>query len=186
MRGVLLVNYTSFLTKGVKNLIKEFQGKIPKVSEDTYISEEAVIIGDVILERGVSVWPFAVLRGDLDRIYVGPYTNIQEGTIIHVDKGFPVEIGENVVVGHSAIIHGCKIGNNSLIGMKAVILDGVEIGERCIIGAGTLIPKGKKIPSDSVVLGIPGEIVRHVKGEELEKIKENIELYYDLSKIYRR
>ncbi|MCX7846349.1 MAG: gamma carbonic anhydrase family protein [Dictyoglomaceae bacterium] len=156
------------------------------MSEDTYISEEAVIIGDVILEKGVSIWSFAVLRGDLDRIHIGPYSNIQEGTIVHVDKGFPVEIGEKVVVGHSAVIHGCKIGNNSLIGMKAIILDGAEIGEGSIIGAGALVPQGKKIPPNSVVLGIPGQVIREVKEEELEKINENVKLYYELSKLYRR
>lgn len=122
----------------------------------------------------------------MDRIYIGPYTNIQEGTIIHVDRGFPVEIGENVTIGHSAVIHGCKIGSNSLIGMRAVILDGAEIGEGCIIGAGALVPQGKKIPPNSLVLGIPGQIVRKVKDEELEKIQENVRLYYELSKLYRR
>lgn len=167
-------------------LIKEFQGRNPKISEDTYISEESVIIGNVILEKGVSVWSFAVLRGDLDRIYIGAFTNIQEGAIIHVDKGFPVEVGEGVVIGHSAILHGCKIGSNCLIGMRGVVLDGAEIGEGSIIGAGALVPQGKKIPPNSLVLGIPGQIVRPVKEEELEKIKENVKLYYELSKMYRR
>lgn len=167
-------------------MIREFQGRTPKISEDTYISEESVIIGDVVLEKGVSVWPFAVLRGDLDGIRIGAFTNVQEGVIIHVDRGFPVEVGENVVIGHSAILHGCKVGNNCLIGMRAVILDGAEIEEGCIIGAGALVPQGKKIPKNSLVLGVPGAVIRTVKEEELEKIRENVRLYYELSKMYRR
>ncbi|PMQ01729.1 MAG: gamma carbonic anhydrase family protein [Dictyoglomus sp. NZ13-RE01] len=166
-------------------MIKEFNGKKPIISEDTYISEESVIIGEVILEKGVSVWSFAVLRGDLDKIHIRAFTNIQEGVIIHVDKGYPVEVGEGVVVGHSAVLHGCKIGNNCLIGMRAVILDGAEIEDGCIIGAGALVPQGKKIPKNSLVLGVPGAVVRQVREEELEDIKRNVSLYYELSKMYR-
>jgi carbonic anhydrase/acetyltransferase-like protein (isoleucine patch superfamily) len=166
-------------------LIKNFKEKTPKISQNSYVSESALIIGDVILDEGVSVWSFAVLRGDLNYIHIGAFTNIQESVTIHVDEGFPVEVGENVVVGHNAVLHGCKVGSNSLIGIGAIILDGAEIGEECIIGAGALVSQGKKIPPRSLVLGIPAKVIRSVEEEEIKKIKENVKLYYELSKIYK-
>lgn len=166
-------------------MIKNFKEKTPKISQNSYVSESALIIGDVILDEGVSVWSFAVLRGDLNYIHIGAFTNIQESVTIHVDEGFPVEVGENVVVGHNAVLHGCKVGSNSLIGIGAIILDGAEIGEECIIGAGALVSQGKKIPPRSLVLGIPAKVIRSVEEEEIKKIKENVKLYYELSKIYK-
>ncbi|MGB9768308.1 MULTISPECIES: gamma carbonic anhydrase family protein [Dictyoglomus] len=167
-------------------MLKSFEENLPQVDREVYISDRAVIIGKVTLKRGVNIWDFAVIRGDLDSIFIDEYTNIQENVVIHVDEGKPVYIGKYVTVGHSAIIHGCKIEDNTLIGMGAIILDGAVIGRNSIIGAGTLIPQGKEIPEGSVVIGVPGKIVRSVREEEILHIKRNAELYYQLSKKYWR
>ncbi|ACK41379.1 MULTISPECIES: gamma carbonic anhydrase family protein [Dictyoglomus] len=167
-------------------MLKSFDENLPQVDREVYISDRAVIIGKVTLKRGVNIWDFAVIRGDLDSIFIDEYTNIQENVVIHVDEGKPVYIGKYVTIGHSAIIHGCKIEDNTLIGMGAIILDGAVIGRNSIIGAGTLIPQGKEIPEGSVVIGVPGKIVRSVREEEILHIKRNAELYYQLSKKYWR
>lgn len=167
-------------------MLKNFDGKHPRLEGEVFISERAVIIGEVILKQGVNIWDFAVIRGDLAPIFVDEYSNIQENVIIHVDEEKPVYIGKYVTCGHSAIIHGCKIGDNTLIGMGAIILDGAVVGENCIIGAGTLIPQGKEIPPYSVVIGIPGKVVRSVSNEEILNIRKNAKLYYDLAKRHWR
>ncbi len=167
-------------------MLKSFEENLPQVDREVYISDKAVIIGKVTLKRGVNIWDFVVIRGDLDSIFIDEYTNVQENVVIHVDEGKPVYIGKYVTIGHSAVIHGCKIGDNTLIGMGAIILDGVIIGKNSIIGAGTLIPQGKEIPEGSVVIGVPGKIVRNVSEEEILHIKRNAELYYQLSKKYWR
>lgn len=167
-------------------MLKGFDGKYPRIEGKIFVSERAIIIGDVVLKEGVNIWDFAVIRGDLATVYIDEYTNIQENVVIHVDEGKPVYIGKYVTCGHSAVIHGCKIGDNTLIGMGAIILDGAIVGENCIIGAGTLIPQGKEIPPHSVVIGVPGKIIRSVTDEEVLNIKKNAELYYDLAKKHWR
>ncbi|MFN3699078.1 MAG: gamma carbonic anhydrase family protein [Dictyoglomus sp.] len=167
-------------------MLRPFDGKHPRLDEEVFISERAIIVGDVIIKKGVNIWDFAVIRGDLAPIYIDEYANIQENVVIHVDEEKPVYIGKYVTCGHSAVIHGCKIGDNTLIGMGAILLDGAIIGENCIIGAGTLIPQGKEIPPYSVVIGIPGKVVRRVTEEEIRNIRKNAELYYELGKKYWR
>ena len=127
-----------------------------------WIAPSAVVLGDVILKSGASVWFGSVLRGDTDMLTVGENSNIQDGSVLHADDGVPLVIGRNVTVGHKVMLHGCTIGNNSLIGIGAVILNGAVIGKNCLIGAGALITEGKIIPDGSLVMGSPGKVVREL------------------------
>ena len=130
--------------------------------EDWWVAPDANVIGDVHLASGVSIWFSATLRGDTEPLTIGQGTNIQENTVIHADPGFPVVIGENCTIGHKAMIHGCEIGDGTLIGMGATILNGAKIGKGCLIGAGALVTEGKVIPDGSLVMGMPGKVVREL------------------------
>lgn len=163
-------------------MIKKLKEVKPNIHEDVFIADTASVIGDVNIGRGSSVWYSAVIRGDIENITIGQFTNIQDNSVIHTEKGAPTKIGDYSVIGHSAIIHGCSIGNNCLIGMGAIVLNNAEIGENCIIGAGALVPEGKVIPPNSLVLGVPGKIIRQVTEKEIQSIKENALRYHELCK----
>ncbi|QMU57605.1 MAG: gamma carbonic anhydrase family protein [Boseongicola sp.] len=128
--------------------------------DDFWIAPDANVVGDVVLETGVSIWFGSTLRGDTERLTIGEGSNIQENTVIHADPGFPVVIGADCTIGHKAMIHGCQIGDGTLIGMGATILNGAVIGKGCLIGAGALVTEGKVIPDGSLVMGMPGKVVR--------------------------
>ncbi len=147
-----------------------------------FIAPSADVIGKVSLGEDSSIWYHAVLRGDHDFIRVGRCCNIQDGCILHTDEGYPVEIGDCVTVGHGAIVHGCHIGDNTLIGMGAIILNGAEIGENCLIGAGALVTQGMKIPDGMMVLGSPAKIKRPLTAEEIRGNRNSAEEYVMLSK----
>ena len=132
-----------------------------------WIAPDATVIGRVTLDEGVGIWFGAVLRGDLEPITIGKNTNIQEHCVLHTDAGFPLSVGEGCTVGHRAILHGCLIGQNSLIGMGAMVMNGVVVGEDCLIGAGALVPEGRVIPRGSLVLGMPGKVVRQLTTDEI-------------------
>lgn len=151
----------------------------PTIDPEAFIAEGAVIRGDVRIERNASIWYNAVLRGDVDSIAVGEGSNIQDGCVLHVDRGCPVRIGRNVTVGHGAIVHGCTIGDGSLIGMGAIILNGAVIGEGCIVGAGALVTQGKHIPAGTLVIGSPARTARAVTPEEREHNLANAQLYIE-------
>ena len=150
------------------------------ISEKAYITKTAVIEGDVTIGDNVSVWYGAVLRGDLAPISVGEGSNVQENAVIHVDKNCPVKIGKGVTIGHGAIIHGCTIDDNSLIGMGAIVLNGAKIGKNCIIGAGALVTGNTEIPDGSLVIGSPAKVKREVTKAEIEANRENAEEYINL------
>jgi len=150
------------------------------ISEKAYITKTAVIEGDVTVEENVSIWYGAVLRGDLAPIYVGEGSNVQENCTLHVDRNCPVKIGKGVTIGHGAIIHGCTVGDNSLIGMGAIVLNGAVIGKNCIIGAGALVTGGTQIPDNSLVIGSPGKVKREVTEAEIAANKENAKEYVNL------
>lgn len=135
---------------------------------EVFIAHTATLIGKVTLKHQSSVWWGAVLRGDYERITIGERTNIQDNCIVHMDEDFPVTVGDCVTVGHKVVLHGCTIGNNSLIGINSVIMNGVEIAEDCLVGSNTLITENKIIPPRSLVLGSPGKIVRELTDEEVE------------------
>ncbi len=138
---------------------------------DYYIAANALVIGSVILEHNTSVWFNCVLRGDDDVITIGEGSQIQDGSVLHVDPGAPVTLGRNVSVGHMSMLHGCSVGDGSLIGIKSVILNHAQIGRNCLIGANTLIPENRVIPDGKLVLGSPGKVVRDLTPEEIAQLR---------------
>jgi carbonic anhydrase/acetyltransferase-like protein (isoleucine patch superfamily) len=149
-----------------------------------YVDPAAIIIGDVELADGVSIWPTAVLRGDANSIRVGAGSNVQEGVVLHTGHDFPTIIGEQVTIGHGAVINGAKIGNRCIIGINSTILDGVIIGDECIIGANALVTSMTDVPPRSVVMGLPGKVVRHNDLTIREKAERSAKSYEDLKDLY--
>jgi len=165
-------------------MIKALDGKEPKISESAYICETACIIGDVQIDDLSGILPGVVIRGDFASIRIGRKTFIEDNCVVHC--GAPMEIGDNVIVGHSVVLHGRKIGNNTLIGNNATILDNSEIGDYCIIGAGCVVSIGMKIPDRSFVVGVPGKIQSEVKSGFMKELESGIQLYLTLFEKYRK
>ncbi|MEQ8366505.1 MAG: gamma carbonic anhydrase family protein [Roseicyclus sp.] len=132
----------------------------PRIAQDTWIAPDANVIGRVVLEEGASIWFGTTIRGDNEEIRIGAGSNVQENCVFHTDLGYPLSIGRDCTIGHKAMLHGCTIGDGSLIGMGATVLNGAVIGKGCLIGAGALIPEGREIPDGSLVMGMPGKVVR--------------------------
>lgn len=143
-------------------MIYALDGIAPEIAEDSWVAPDANLIGKVVLEPGASVWFGCTLRGDNEEIRVGAGSNVQENCVMHTDMGYPLTIGANCTIGHKAMLHGCTIKDGSLIGMGATVLNGAVIGSGCLIGAGALIPEGKVIPDGSLVMGMPGKVVREL------------------------
>jgi carbonic anhydrase/acetyltransferase-like protein (isoleucine patch superfamily) len=160
--------------------------KAPSLHPGAYISEHAVIIGDVEIHEGASVWPGAVLRGDNERIVIGRGSNVQDGAVIHADPGFPVTIGEWTSIGHQAMLHGCTVGNRCLIGIQAVLLNAASIGDGCLVGAGALIGEGKVFANESMLIGAPARLHRSVSGELAQGIYANALAYCERGQSYAR
>ena len=156
----------------------------PKIDPSAFIAPNASVVGDVTIGEGSSVWFGTVLRGDIQRIEVGKFTNIQDNATIHVMGDHPTIIGDYVTVGHNAIVHCGKIGNNCLIGMGSIILGYTEIGDNCVIGAGTMITQHKKIPANSLVYGSPARIIRSLRDDEIEALRESASRYNLIAKEY--
>ena len=167
-------------------MIYNFENKTLKSEENNWIAPNATVIGDVILKKNSSVWFNAVLRGDIEAITIGEGTNIQDGSILHTDPGYPLKVGKNVTIGHLVMLHGCTIGDNSLVGIGAVILNNAKIGKNCIVGAKSLITENKEIPDNSLVVGSPGKVIRKVTEEEINAIKENTIHYQNNWKKYSK
>ena len=165
--------------------LRRYLGRQPAIHPTAFVAQGAVIIGDVTLGEGSSVWYNSVLRADINSIRIGPQSNVQDGSVIHLADDYGVTVGELVTIGHKAMIHACTIADEALIGMGAIILDGAEIGARSIIGAGALVTQYKKIPEGSLVMGSPAKVVRQLDQEEQQSIKHWAEKYAELSKIYR-
>ena len=151
-----------------------------------YIAPNASIIGDVVLEECVSVWFNVVVRGDADRISIGENSNVQDGSVLHADPGFPLTIGKGVTIGHQAMVHGCTIGDHSLIGINAVVLNGAKIGKYCLIGANALVKENMEIPDGSLVLGSPAKIVRQLTPEQQRGLQYSAEVYVLNGQRYRQ
>jgi carbonic anhydrase/acetyltransferase-like protein (isoleucine patch superfamily) len=155
-----------------------------RIHPTVFVAETATIIGKVTIYPDASVWFGAVIRGDADEIVIGEGTNIQDGSIIHCDPGLPTKIGKRVVVGHRAVVHGATIADNVLVGIGAIILNGAKIGEHSIIAAGALVGEGKEIPPRSLVMGVPGKVVREVTEDEIKRITDGAQNYINRAKNY--
>lgn len=163
----------------------KLNGALPQVHSSTYIAPGAHVIGNVELQEDTSVWFNAVLRGDNDKITIGKGSNIQDGTVVHVDEGCPVTVGENVIVGHNVTLHGCTVENSALIGMGATVLNGAVIGKGALVAAGALVPEGKYVESATLVAGVPAKTVRKLNDEDIVRLKSGAEHYIENSKMFR-
>ncbi len=159
--------------------------KTPNIHETAYVHPGAWVIGDVTLGARVSVWPTAVIRGDTDAITVGADSNIQDGSVLHVDAGVPCTLGARVAVGHRAIVHGATVADDCLVGMGAVLLNRVQVGTGSIIGAGAVCREGMVVPPNSLVLGVPGRVVRETTADERERIARTVAAYVALQDEHR-
>jgi carbonic anhydrase/acetyltransferase-like protein (isoleucine patch superfamily) len=153
---------------------------------DSWVAPNAMLVGKVKLEPGASVWFNAVLRGDNELIHIGENSNVQDGTVMHTDMGFPLNIGKGVTIGHNAMLHGCSVGDYSLIGINAVVLNGAKIGKYCIIGANSLIGEGKEIPDGSLVMGSPGKVVRELTEAQKKMLEASAAHYVHNAQRYAR
>ncbi len=156
------------------------------LGEGHYIAPNAAVIGNVILEANTSIWFSVVLRGDNEPMRIGAGSNIQDGSVCHSDPDFPLTVGKNVTVGHNATIHGCTIGDGTLVGINAVILNGARIGRNCVIGANSLVPEGMEIPDGSLVMGVPARVKRELSAEQQEKFSQNALHYVENAQRYER
>jgi len=148
--------------------IYELDGQAPEMAASAWVADSAQVIGKVTLEEEVSVWFGTVIRGDSETIRIGRGTNIQDGSVLHADEGVPLTIGENVSVGHKVMLHGCTVGDGSLIGIGAVVLNNARIGKNCLVGAGSLVTEGKEFPDGSMILGSPAKVARQLTPEQID------------------
>ena len=149
----------------------EFDGRAPEVHETAYVAESAELIGAVVVGEGASIWSQVVIRGDNEPIVVGRHANVQEGSVLHTDMGCPLTLGEGATVGHQAMLHGCTIGDGTLIGIQAVVLNRARIGRNCLVGAGALVTEGKEFPDGMLILGSPAKAVRALSAEDIEHMR---------------
>lgn len=167
-------------------MIVTWNNSTPDIREGVYISENAAVIGKVTLHAGASVWFGASVRGDVADIIIGEHSNIQDNASVHTSENLPVVLGRGVTVGHNAVLHSCTIGDNTLIGMGAIVLDGAVIGKNCIVGAGALVTGGSVIPDGSMVLGSPAKIRRALREDEIDANAQNAREYLRLAAMYNR
>lgn len=166
-------------------MIANFQHRSPTVAASAWVATSATVIGDVTLGEGVGVFYSAVVRGDVETITVAANSNVQDGVVMHADPGHPLTVGSGVSIGHNAVLHGCTIGDDVLVGMGATVLNGATIGAGTIIGANALVPEGTDVPAGSLVVGVPAKVRRQLNGDELAKVRLNAEAYVVLTEQHR-
>jgi len=154
-----------------------FNGVTPTLAPDVFVAPGAMVIGDVTIGEGSSVWYNAVLRGDIAPIRIGKGSNVQDGAVLHVDEGVPCVLGDEVVIGHGAVVHSATVGNGAMVAMHATLLSHAKIGDECIVGANALVAEGKEFPARSLIVGVPGKVLRDVTNEQAEAIRENARRY---------
>jgi carbonic anhydrase/acetyltransferase-like protein (isoleucine patch superfamily) len=159
--------------------------RVKAESDDIFVADNAMVMGSVLLKEGASVWFNAVLRGDTELITVGYHSNVQDGSVLHTDPGCPLNIGSHVTIGHKVMLHGCEIGDNTLVGINAVVLNRARIGKNCLIGANALITEGKEIPDNSMVMGAPGKVVRQLTEQEIAGLRMSAEHYVENARRFR-
>lgn len=165
--------------------IYELEGRAPQLAASAWVADSAQVMGDVTLGENVSVWFGSVLRGDTSSLQVGAGSNIQDGSVLHADPGQPLVVGERVTVGHQVMLHGCTIGDESLIGIGAVVLNGAKIGRNCLVGAGALVTEGKEFPDGSMIIGSPAKAVRELSPEQIEGLRQSAQHYIDNARRYQ-
>lgn len=166
--------------------IFELDGNAPQLADGAWVAESAEVIGKVELHKNANVWPKVVIRGDNDLIQIGEGSNVQDASILHTDPGYPLVLGKNVTVGHQVMLHGCTIGDGSLVGIGAVILNGAKIGKHCLVGAGALVTEGKEFPDGSMILGSPAKVVKTLAPDQIAGIKDIAERYVKNAQRYQK
>jgi len=165
--------------------IYQLDGDAPRIAETAWVADSAQVIGRVELAADASVWFGAILRGDNEWVRVGRGSNVQDGSVLHTDMGTPLDIGEDVTVGHQVTLHGCSIGDGSLIGIQAVVLNNARIGRNCLVGAGALVTEGKEFPDGSLIMGAPAKVVRQLTPEQFERLRASALRYVENARRYR-
>lgn len=167
-------------------MIRAFQEAVPRIARSAYIDASAQVIGDVVIGERSSVWPNVSIRGDVNFIRIGDESNIQDNTVVHVDRyTYPCTIGNRVTVGHRAVLHGCHVEDEALIGIGAIVLNGAKIGAGAVVAAGALVPEGMQVPRNMLAMGTPAKIRREVTADEQERFRTNCENYIELAAIYK-
>ena len=157
----------------------------PEIDASAFVAENATLIGKVTLHANSSVWFGATIRGDNERITIGENSNVQEGTVMHTDMGYPLTVGKDVTIGHQAMLHGCTIGDGSLVGIQAVVLNGAKIGKGCLVGAGALVTEGKEFPDNSLIVGAPAKVVRQLTAEDVARLKGSADSYVKRGQLFK-
>ena len=165
--------------------IYELDGVAPQVHTQAWVAPSAQVMGQVSVGAGASIWFGTVVRGDTERITIGADSNIQDASVLHADAGQPLVIGERVTVGHQAMLHGCTVGDESLIGIGAIVLNGAKIGKNCLVGAGALVTEGKEFPDGSMILGSPAKVVRQLTPEQIKGLRQSAQHYIDNARKFR-
>ena len=160
--------------------------EVDTAGEDYFVAESADVIGNVRLESNASIWFNAVVRGDNELITIGENSNVQDCSVLHTDVGCPLTIGKNVTIGHKVMLHGCTIGDNSLVGINAVVLNGAKVGKNCLIGANSLVTEGKEIPDGSLVMGSPAKVIKTLSEEQQSQLLRSAEIYVDKSRQFKK
>ena len=163
----------------------ELDGMAPRVAPSAWVAENAQVIGNVVLGDGSSVWFGVTVRGDTETSTVGRGSNIQDGSVMHADHGKPIKVGKHVTVGHMVMLHGCTIGDESLIGIGAVVLNGAKIGKNCLVGAGSLVTEGKEFPDGSMIMGTPAKVVRELSPEQIEGLRQSAKHYVENARRFK-
>jgi carbonic anhydrase/acetyltransferase-like protein (isoleucine patch superfamily) len=163
----------------------EISGVAPSVDSSAYVAETATVIGKVAIEADASIWFGAVIRGDNEAITIGRGSNVQEGSVLHTDPGYPMEIGPNVTIGHQAMLHGCTVGEGTLVGIQAVILNGAKIGKNCLVGAGALVTERKEFPDNSLIVGTPAKVLRTLTEQDIAGMHKNAAEYVERGHAYK-
>ena len=165
--------------------VYELEGVAPHIAESAWIADSAQVMGDVQLGADASVWFGTVVRGDTAHITIGEGTNVQDASVLHADEGMPLTIGRHVTVGHQVMLHGCTIGDESLIGIGAIVLNGAKIGKNCLVGAGALVTEGKEFPDGSMIIGSPARVVRQLTPEQIEGLRRSAQHYIHNARRFR-
>jgi carbonic anhydrase/acetyltransferase-like protein (isoleucine patch superfamily) len=165
--------------------VYQLDDRIPQIDPSAWVADSAQVMGGVTLGAQASIWFGATVRGDTEHIHIGDGTNIQDGSVLHADYGQPLTVGKNVTVGHMVMLHGCTIGDESLIGIGAVVLNGAKIGRNCLVGAGSLVTEGKEFPDGSMIMGTPAKVVRQLTPEQMEGLRESARRYIENAQRYK-